>query len=153
MEYQQIVAATERQFQDEERDIEARQAEMDAAQALLDRRRRALKRKRTSFERLMRNYRDLDVEGHQRQAGALRCGRRRRGPGRRAAGAGRRRGGCVRNRMWAYSCRACAARVVQSGGRRRRLCDGCLARIAFRMRRQGQGGLFMRRFDGVQRPR
>ncbi len=62
MEYQQIIAATERQFQDEERDIEARQAEMDTAQALLDRRRRALKRKRSSFERLMRNFRDLDVE-------------------------------------------------------------------------------------------
>jgi hypothetical protein len=62
VEYQQIIAATERQFTDEERDIEARQAEVDTAQALLDRRRRALKRKRTSFERLMRNYRDLDVE-------------------------------------------------------------------------------------------
>src|SRR5215471_10353109 len=34
MEYQQIVAATERQFQDEERDIEARQAEVDTARAL-----------------------------------------------------------------------------------------------------------------------
>jgi hypothetical protein len=62
VEYAQIVAATERQFSDEERDIEARQAEVDTAQALLDRRRRALKRKRTSFERLMRNYRELDVE-------------------------------------------------------------------------------------------
>jgi len=62
VEYQQIIAATERQFQDEERDIDARQAEVDTAQALLDRRRRALKRKRTSFERLMRNYRDLDIE-------------------------------------------------------------------------------------------
>ena len=36
MEYQQIVAATERQFTDEERDIEARQAEVDTAQALLN---------------------------------------------------------------------------------------------------------------------
>ena len=62
MEYAQIVAATERQFTDEERDIEARQAEVDTAQALLDRRRRALKRKKSSFERLMRNFRDLDVE-------------------------------------------------------------------------------------------
>ena len=62
MEYQQIIAATERQFQDEERDIESRQAELDTAQALLDRRRKALKRKRAGFERLMRNYRDLDVE-------------------------------------------------------------------------------------------
>ncbi len=62
MEYQQLIAATERQFQDEERDIEARQAEVDTAQGLLDRRRRALKRKRSSFERLMRNFRDLDVE-------------------------------------------------------------------------------------------
>ena len=62
MEYADIVRATERLFLDEERDIEARQAEVDTAQALLDRRRRALKRKRTSFERLMRNYRDLDVE-------------------------------------------------------------------------------------------
>ena len=62
MEYAQIVAATERQFTDEERDIEARQSEVDIAQALLDRRRRALKRKKSSFERLMRNFRDLDVE-------------------------------------------------------------------------------------------
>ena len=38
MEYAQIVAATERQFTDEERDIDARQAEVDTAQALLDRR-------------------------------------------------------------------------------------------------------------------
>ena len=44
MEYQQIVATTERQFTDEERGIEARQAD-DTAQALLDRRRRSLKRK------------------------------------------------------------------------------------------------------------
>jgi hypothetical protein len=62
VEYAQIVAATERQFQDEERDIEGRQGELDTAQALLDRRRRALKRKKNSFERLMRNFRDLDVE-------------------------------------------------------------------------------------------
>jgi hypothetical protein len=62
VEYQQIMAATERQFTDEERDIEARQAEVDTAQALLDRRRRAMKRKRTSFERLMRGFRDLDAE-------------------------------------------------------------------------------------------
>ncbi len=62
MEYQQIIAATGRQFQDEERDIEARQAEVDGAQAVLDRRRRALRRKKAGFERLMRNFRDLDVE-------------------------------------------------------------------------------------------
>ena len=62
MEYAQIVAATERQFTDEERDIEARQSDLDTAQALLDRRRKALMRKRSGFERLMRNYRDLDVE-------------------------------------------------------------------------------------------
>jgi len=62
VEYAQIVAATERRFTDEERDIEARQSEVDIAQALLDRRRRALKRKKSSFERLMRNFRDLDVE-------------------------------------------------------------------------------------------
>ena len=62
MEYQQIIAATERQFADEERDIEARQGEMDAAQALLDRRRRALAKKRRGFERMMRNFRDLDAE-------------------------------------------------------------------------------------------
>jgi len=37
VEYQQIVAATERQFTDEERDIEVRQAEVDTSQALLDR--------------------------------------------------------------------------------------------------------------------
>ena len=30
MEYQQIIAATERQFAEDERDIESRQAEMDA---------------------------------------------------------------------------------------------------------------------------
>jgi hypothetical protein len=62
MEYRDIVAATTRQFEQEERDIEARQAEADTTQALLDRRRRALKRKRTSFERMMRNFRDLDEE-------------------------------------------------------------------------------------------
>jgi hypothetical protein len=62
VEYQQIIATIGRQFQDEERDIEARQAEVDTVQALLDRRRRALKRKRAGFERLMRNYRELDVE-------------------------------------------------------------------------------------------
>ncbi|TMC07247.1 MAG: hypothetical protein E6J41_16530 [Chloroflexi bacterium] len=61
VDYAQIVAATERQFTDEERDIEARQGEVDTAQALLDRRRKAL-RKKAGFERLMRNYRDLDVE-------------------------------------------------------------------------------------------
>ena len=62
MEYQQIIAATERQFAEEERDVGVHQAEVDTAQALLDRRRRALKRKKSSFERLMRNFRDLDVE-------------------------------------------------------------------------------------------
>ena len=62
MEYQQIVAATERQFTDEERDIEARQAEVDTAQALLDRRRRALRRKRGNFERLIAGWKTLDVE-------------------------------------------------------------------------------------------
>ena len=62
MEYQQIVAATERQFTDEERDIEARQAEVDTAQALLDRRRRALKRKRGNFEKLIAGWKTLDVE-------------------------------------------------------------------------------------------
>ena len=62
MEYQQIVAATERQFQDEERDIEARQAEMDTAQALLDRRRRALKRKRAGFTKMVEGWKTLDVE-------------------------------------------------------------------------------------------
>jgi len=39
VEYQQIIAAAERQSTDEERDIEARQAGMDTAQAPLDRRR------------------------------------------------------------------------------------------------------------------
>ncbi len=62
MEYQTIVAATERQFADEDRDIEARQAEVDTAQALLDRRRRALKRKRGNFEKLISGWRTLDVE-------------------------------------------------------------------------------------------
>ena len=62
MEYEAIVAATERQFQDEERDIEARQAEMDTAQALLDRRRKALAKKRRGFERMVSGWRSLDVE-------------------------------------------------------------------------------------------
>ena len=62
MEYQQIVAATERQFADEERDIDARQAEVDTAQALLDRRRRALKRKRAGFTRMVEGWRTLDAE-------------------------------------------------------------------------------------------
>jgi hypothetical protein len=35
---------------------------VDTAQALLDRRHKALRRKKAGFERLMRNYRDLDVE-------------------------------------------------------------------------------------------
>ena len=62
MEYQAIIAATERQFKDEERDIEARQAEMDAVQALLDRRRKALKRKRGGFTRMVEGWRTLDAE-------------------------------------------------------------------------------------------
>ena len=62
MEYQQIIAATERQFVDEERDIEARQAEVATAQALVDRRRKALKKTRGNFERLMSGWRDLDTE-------------------------------------------------------------------------------------------
>jgi hypothetical protein len=62
VEYAQIVAATERQFTDEERDIDARQAEVDTAQALLDRRRRALKRKRAGFTRMVEGWRTLDVE-------------------------------------------------------------------------------------------
>jgi multidrug efflux pump subunit AcrA (membrane-fusion protein) len=62
VEYRQIIEAAERQFIDEEADLEARQTELDSAQALLDRRRKALKRKRVGFERMMRNFRDLDVE-------------------------------------------------------------------------------------------
>ena len=62
MEYQQIIAATERQFADEERDLEARLAELEAAQALLDRRRRALRKKRGNFERLLAGWKTLDVE-------------------------------------------------------------------------------------------
>ena len=62
MEYQQIIAATERQFADEERDIEARQAEVDTTQALLDRRRRALRRKRNGFTKMVEGWRTLDVE-------------------------------------------------------------------------------------------
>ena len=62
MEYAQIVAATERQFTDEERDIEARQAQVDTEQALLDRRRKALKRKRSGFTKMVEGWRSLDVE-------------------------------------------------------------------------------------------
>ena len=62
MEYQQIIAATERQFAEDERDIEARQAEVDTVQALLDRRRKALRRKRTAFDRMMASWKTLDVE-------------------------------------------------------------------------------------------
>ena len=62
MEYAQIVAATERQFTDEERDIEGRQGELDTAQAPLDRRRRALKRKRSGFTKMVEGWRSLDVE-------------------------------------------------------------------------------------------
>ena len=62
MEYAQIVAATERQFTDEERDIESRQSDVDTAQALLDRRRRALKRKRSGFTKMVEGWRSLDVE-------------------------------------------------------------------------------------------
>ena len=74
MEYQQIVAATERQFKDEERDIEARQAEVDSTQAMLDRRRKvlkrkragfgrkALKRKRSGFGRMLEGWQTLDTE-------------------------------------------------------------------------------------------
>jgi len=52
-----MVAATERQFTDEERDIEACQAEVDTAQALLDR-----KRKRAGFTRMVDGWRALDAE-------------------------------------------------------------------------------------------
>ena len=62
MEYQQIIAATERQFQDEERDLESRQGELDTQQALLDRRRKALAKKRRGFERMVSGWRTLDVE-------------------------------------------------------------------------------------------
>ncbi len=62
MEYQQIIAATTRQFELEDADIEARQGEVTAAQELLDRRRRALKRKRAGFERMMHSFQDLDAE-------------------------------------------------------------------------------------------
>jgi hypothetical protein len=62
MEYRDIVAATERQFRDEERDIEGRQAEVDTAQALLDRRRKALKRKRAGFERMLQGWQTLNAE-------------------------------------------------------------------------------------------
>jgi hypothetical protein len=62
VEYQQILAATERQFTDEERDIESRQGELDTAQALLDRRRKALKRKRSGFTKMVEGWRTLDVE-------------------------------------------------------------------------------------------
>ena len=62
MEYQQIIAATERQFADEERDLEARQAEVDTAQALLDRRRRALRRKKAGFTKMVDGWKTLDVE-------------------------------------------------------------------------------------------
>jgi Skp family chaperone for outer membrane proteins len=62
VEYQAIIAAVEREVQDEERDIEARQAEVDTTQALLDRRRRALKRKRAGFERLLSGWNTLDAE-------------------------------------------------------------------------------------------
>jgi hypothetical protein len=62
VEYQQIIAATERQFTDEERDIEARQAEVDTAQGLLDRRRKALGKKRRGFERMVAGWKTLDVE-------------------------------------------------------------------------------------------
>ena len=62
MEYRDIVAATERQFRDEERDIEGRQSEVDTAQALLDRRRKALKRKKGAFEKMLAGWQTLDVE-------------------------------------------------------------------------------------------
>jgi hypothetical protein len=62
VEYQQIIAATERQFTDEERDIEARQADVDTAQALLDRRRKALRRKRNGFSKMVEGWRTLDTE-------------------------------------------------------------------------------------------
>jgi hypothetical protein len=62
VEYQWIVAATERQFTDEERDIEARQAEVDTVQALLDRRRRTLRRNRNGFSKMVEGWRTLDVE-------------------------------------------------------------------------------------------
>ena len=62
MEYQQIIAATERQFADDERDIEARQAEVDKVQALLDRRRKALRRKRGGFTRMVESWKAIDAE-------------------------------------------------------------------------------------------
>jgi hypothetical protein len=86
VEYQQIVAATERQFQDEERDIEARQAEMDTAQALLDRRRWALKKKRSGFERMVAGWQTLDVEVVSGQPSRSDAATDDRGPGRRVRG-------------------------------------------------------------------
>jgi hypothetical protein len=62
VEYRDIIAATSRQFDQEEAAIAAGQAEVDSAQALLDRRRRALKRKRSNFERLLSNWQTLDAE-------------------------------------------------------------------------------------------
>ena len=58
MEYQQIIAATERQLTDDE----ARQAEVDTAQALLDRRPKALRSKRSNFGRMLEGWRTLDAE-------------------------------------------------------------------------------------------
>jgi hypothetical protein len=62
VEYAQIVATTERQFTDEERDIESRQAEADTAQGLLDRRRKALRRKRNGFTKMVEGWRTLNVD-------------------------------------------------------------------------------------------
>ena len=62
MEYRDIVAATRKEFDAEERDVERRQAELDDAQALLDRRRKALAKKRRGFDRMLNGWQTLDEE-------------------------------------------------------------------------------------------
>jgi hypothetical protein len=56
----------------------------------------------------------------------------------------------VRNRLFTFDCRVCAAEVTVAGGRRRRYCDGCSRRLAIRMRRVRQADRFLRRLDHVR---
>jgi hypothetical protein len=49
--------------------------------------------------------------------------------------------------VFTFGCRVCAAEVTVVGGRRRRVCDACRARMAVRMRRQRQADRFVRRLD------
>ena len=56
----------------------------------------------------------------------------------------------MKDRLFTFDCRVCAAEVTVAGGRRRRYCGDCSRRLAVRMRRQRQADRFVRRLDHVR---